>query len=323
MLGFVARRVIQSIFVMLTVGLIAFAMFRYVGDPINNMVGQDTTLEQRAEMRRALGLDDPFLVQYVRFIKNAAQGDFGMSYRQRRPVSELIESRMPATLELSFASAFIALFLGIPMGIYTALKRKGVLSRSFMTLSLIGISLPTFLIGILMILFFGVILRWLPSFGRGEVVQLGWWSTGFLTKSGWQSLIMPAFTLALFQMTLIMRLVRAEMLEVMQTDFIKFARARGLPERMINFRHALKNTMVPVITITGLQLGSIIAFSIITETVFQWPGMGLLFIQSIGAVDIPVMAAYLLLIAFFFVIINLIVDLLYFAVDPRLRVQKN
>ncbi|PLC55610.1 ABC transporter permease [Pollutimonas nitritireducens] len=322
MLNFIAQRVLQSIFVMLAVGLIAFAMFRYVGDPINNMVGQDTTLEQRAEMRKQLGLDDPFLVQYVRFIGNAAQGDFGVSYRQRRPVSDLIESRLPATLELSLVSALMALFLGIPMGIYTALKRNGVLSRSFMALSLIGISLPTFLIGILMILVFGVMLRWLPSFGRGDVVQLGWWSTGFLTKSGWQSLIMPAFTLALFQMTLIMRLVRAEMLEVMQADFIKFARARGLPDRLINFRHALKNTLVPVITITGLQLGSIIAFSIITETVFQWPGMGLLFIQSIGAVDIPVMAAYLLLIAFFFVIINLIVDLLYFAVDPRLRVQK-
>jgi peptide/nickel transport system permease protein len=229
---------------------------------------------------------------------------------------------MPATLELSFISALMALCLGIPMGIYTALRRNGVLSRAFMTISLIGISLPTFLIGILMILFFGVMLRWLPSFGRGEVVQLGWWSTGLLTRSGWQSLIMPAFTLALFQMTLIMRLVRAEMLEVLQTDFIKFARARGLTERMINFRHALKNTLVPVITITGLQLGAIIAFSIITETVFQWPGMGLLFIQSIGSVDIPVMAAYLLLIAFFFVIINLIVDLLYFVVDPRLRIQK-
>jgi peptide/nickel transport system permease protein len=322
MLSFVARRVLQSIFVMLTVGFIAFAMFRYVGDPINNMVGQDTTLEQRAELRQRLGLDDPFLVQYARFIGKAAQGDFGVSYRQRRPVSELIESRLPATLELSLVSAVIALFLGIPMGVYTALHRSGVLSRGFMTLSLIGISLPTFLIGILMILFFGVMLRWLPSFGRGEVVSLGWWTTGFLTKSGWLSLIMPAFTLALFQMTLIMRLVRAEMLEVLQTDFIKFARARGLPDRLINFRHALKNTLVPVITITGLQLGSIIAFSIITETVFQWPGMGLLFIQSIGAVDIPVMAAYLLLIAFFFVIINLIVDLLYFAVDPRLRVQR-
>ncbi|NYT58627.1 ABC transporter permease [Alcaligenaceae bacterium] len=323
MLGFITRRILQSVFVMLAVGFIAFGMFRYVGDPINNMVGQDTTMEQRAEMRKQLGLDDPFLVQYARFIGKAVQGDFGMSYRQRRPVSELIESRLPATLELSFVSALIALFLGIPMGIYTALRRNGVLSRSFMTLSLIGISLPTFLIGILMILVFGVMLRWLPSFGRGEVVDLGWWTTGLLTVSGWQSLIMPAFTLALFQMTLIMRLVRAEMLEVLQTDFIKFARARGLPDRMINFRHALKNTLVPVITITGLQLGSIIAFSIITETVFQWPGMGLLFIQSIGVVDIPVMAAYLLLIAFFFVVINLIVDLLYFAVDPRLRVQRN
>ncbi|MBV6303999.1 ABC transporter permease [Candidimonas humi] len=323
MLSFIARRILQSVFVMLAVGFIAFAMFRYVGDPINNMVGQDTTLAQREALKKQLGLDDPFMVQYLRFIGNAARGDFGVSYRQRRPVSELIASRMPATLELSFVSALIALLLGIPMGIYTALKRRGVLSHTFMTISLLGISLPTFLIGILMILVFGVLLRWLPSFGRGEVVHLGWWSTGFLTKSGWLSLIMPAFTLALFQMTLIMRLVRAEMLEVMQTDFIKFARARGLPERMIHFRHALKNTLVPVITITGLQLGSIIAFSIITETVFQWPGMGLLFIQSIGAVDIPVMAAYLLLIAFFFVIINLIVDLLYFAVDPRLRIQKN
>ncbi|MFT0545183.1 ABC transporter permease [Allopusillimonas ginsengisoli] len=323
MLGFIGQRVLQSVFVMLAVGLIAFSMFRYVGDPISNMVGQDTTMEQRVQLRERLGLNDPFLVQYFRFIKNAAQGDFGISYRQRRPVSEMIRNRMPATLELSFVSAMMALFLGIPMGVYTALRRNGVLSRSFMTLSLIGISLPTFLIGILMILLFGVILRWLPSFGRGEVVQIGWWSTGLLTKSGWQSLIMPAFTLALFQMTLIMRLVRAEMLEVLQADFIKFARARGLPERMINFRHALKNTLVPVITITGLQLGAIIAFSIITETVFQWPGMGLLFIQSIGAVDIPVMSAYLMMIALFFVVINLIVDLLYFAVDPRLRVQKS
>ena len=323
MLNFIARRIFQSIFVMLTVGFIAFSLFRYVGDPINNLVGQDTTLAQRAELKKQLGLDDPFFVQYVRFIDHAVHGDFGVSYRQRRPVSELINSRMPATLELSFVSAIIALFLGIPMGIYTALKRRGIVSHTFMTISLLGISLPTFLTGILMILIFGVLLRWLPTFGRGDVVHFGWWSSGFFTESGWLSLIMPAFTLALFQMTLIMRLVRAEMLEVMQADFIKFARARGLPERMINFRHALKNTLVPVITITGLQLGSIIAFSIITETVFQWPGMGLLFIQSIGAVDIPVMAAYLLMIAFFFVIINLIVDLLYFAVDPRLRIQKN
>jgi len=307
--------------VMLTVALIAFSMFRYVGDPVASMVGQDTTPEQRAQLREQLGLDDPFVVQYAHFVINAVQGDFGMSYRHRRPVSDLLEERMPATLELSFVSAVMALALGIPMGIYTALKRHGVLSKAFMAISLAGISLPTFLIGILLILFFGVQLRWLPSFGRGDVVSLGWWTTGFLTKSGWLALIMPAITLALFQMTLIMRLVRAEMLEVLRADFIKFARARGLPERLINFRHALKNTMVPVITITGLQLGSIIAFAIITETVFQWPGMGLLFIQAISMVDIPVMAAYLVLIAFMFVAINLVVDLLYFAVDPRLRVQ--
>ena len=320
MLSFIAQRLFQSVLVMLTVALIAFSMFRYVGDPVASMVGQDTTPEQRAQLREQLGLDDPFVVQYAHFVINAVQGDFGMSYRHRRPVSDLLEERMPATLELSFVSA-MALALGIPMGIYTALKRHGVLSKAFMAISLAGISLPTFLIGILLILFFGVQLRWLPSFGRGDVVSLGWWTTGFLTKSGWLALIMPAITLALFQMTLIMRLVRAEMLEVLRADFIKFARARGLPERLINFRHALKNTMVPVITISGLQLGSIIAFAIITETVFQWPGMGLLFIQAISMVDIPVMAAYLVLIAFMFVVINLVVDLLYFAVDPRLRVQ--
>ncbi len=321
MLSFIAQRLIQSVLVMLTVALIAFSMFRYVGDPIASMVGQETTPEQREQLRERLGLNDPFVVQYAHFVANAVRGDFGISYRHRRPVSELLEERLPATLELSFVSAVMALALGIPMGIYTALKRHGVLSKTFMAISLAGISLPTFLIGILLILFFGVQLRWLPSFGRGDVVGLGWWTTGFLTKSGLLALIMPAITLALFQMTLIMRLVRAEMLEVLRADFIKFARARGLPERLINFRHALKNTMVPVITITGLQLGSIIAFAIITETVFQWPGMGLLFIQAISMVDIPVMAAYLVLIAFMFVVINLVVDLLYFAVDPRLRVQ--
>ncbi|SAH86863.1 transport system permease [Bordetella ansorpii] len=321
MLSFIARRLLQSLIVMLVVALIAFSMFRYVGDPIAGMVGQDTTEAQRAQLRADLGLNDPFPVQFARFVGDALEGDFGISYRQRRPVGELIEERLPATLELSFVSALMALAFGIPMGIYTALRRRGVMAKAFMALSLAGISLPTFLIGILLILVFGVQLRWLPSFGRGEVIAVGGWTTGLLTPSGLAALIMPAITLALFQMTLIMRLVRAEMLEVLRTDFIKFARARGLPERLINFRHALKNTLVPVITITGLQLGSIIAFSIITETVFQWPGMGLLFIQAIGAVDIPVMAAYLVLIAFFFVLINLIVDLLYFAVDPRLRVQ--
>ena len=286
------------------------------------MVGQDTTLEERAELRERLGLNDPFFLQFYRFAADASVGEFGFSYQHRRPVKELIAERLPATLELAIVSAILALVIGIPMGVYTALRRNGFLSRTFMTISLIGVSLPTFLIGILLILLFGVILRWLPTFGRGDIIEIGWWSTGFLTASGLKSLIMPSITLALFQMTLIMRLVRAEMLEVLRADFVKFARARGLPTRSVHFRHALKNTLVPVITITGLQLGSIIAFAIITESVFQWPGMGLLFIQAIGEVDIPVMAAYLVLIAFFFVVINMVVDILYFVVDPRLRIDK-
>lgn len=319
MVSFLFKRLLQSIIVMLTVALIAFSMFRFVGDPINNMVGQDTTQEERDVLRDKLGLDDPFIIQFARFAGNAAIGEFGLSYKYKVPVSEMIAERMPATLELAFVSAILSLALGIPLGVYTALKRSGFLSKLVMAISLVGVSLPTFLIGIILILFFGVVLRWLPTFGRGDVVDLGFWTTGFLTASGLLSLILPSITLALFQLTLIMRLVRAEMLEVLRTDFVKFARARGLPDRSVHFRHALKNTLVPVITITGLQLGSLIAFAIITESVFQWPGMGLMFIQAIADVDIPIMAAYLVLIAFFFVVINMIVDILYYAVDPRLR----
>ncbi|WP_169545915.1 MULTISPECIES: ABC transporter permease [Sneathiella] len=319
MVSFLFKRLMQSVIVMFTVALIAFSMFRFVGDPINNMVGQDTSEQERIELRERLGLNDPVPIQFGNFILNAVQGDFGRSYKYQVPVSDLIFARMPATLELAFVSAILALAIGIPMGVYTALKRNGILSKFIMTLSLVGVSLPPFLIGILLILVFGVIFRWLPTFGRGDVIEFTTWSTGFLTASGLKSLILPSITLALFQMTLIMRLVRAEMLEVLRTDFVKFARARGLPDRLVNFKHALKNTLVPVITITGLQLGSLIAFAIITESVFQWPGMGLLFIQAIADVDIPIMAAYLVLIAFFFVLINMIVDVLYYAVDPRLR----
>ncbi|MCV6547586.1 MAG: ABC transporter permease [Cohaesibacter sp.] len=321
MLGFIFKRLLQSILVMLAVAFITFGLFRFVGDPVNNMVGQDTTLEEREELREQLGLNDPFVVQFARFTANAMRGEFGQSYSLRIPVSELLRERLPATLELSIISAILALVLGMPMGIYAAIRRDSWLTKLFLTSSLVGVSLPTFLIGILLILIFGVMLRWLPTFGRGEVVYLGWWSTGLLTVSGLKALILPSITLAIFQMTLIMRLVRAEMLEVLRTDFIKFGRARGLGNRALHFRHALKNTLIPVITITGLQLGSIIAFSLITESVFQWPGMGLMFIQAIGNADIPVMAAYLVLIAFIFVAINLIVDILYVRVDPRLRVS--
>ena len=322
MLAFVLRRIAQAVLVMLAVGLIAFSLFTFVGDPVASMLGQDATPEAHERITRLLGLDQPFYVQYANFLGRALQGDFGLSLRQARPVSTLFVERLPATLELSCVAALLSLVAGIPMGVYTALKRDSWLAQFFLAISLIGVSLPTFLIGILLILVFAVLLGWLPSFGRGDTVAIGWWTTGLLTASGLKSLILPSITLGLFQMTLIMRLVRSEMLEVLRTDYIKFARARGLPERSVHFRHALKNTLVPVITVAGLQLGSIIAFAIITETVFQWPGMGLLFIQAVTVADIPVMAAYLCLIALFFVVINLVVDLLYYAVDPRLRLER-
>jgi len=322
MLVFVLRRLAQAVIVMLAVAFIAFMLFQYVGDPVNNILGQDATPEQRAQLRADLGLDKPFPVQFARFVGNAVQGRFGLSLRQGRMVSSLIAERLPATLELAFSAALIALALGVPMGVYAALRRGTFLSQTLMTLSLVGVSLPIFLIGILLILVFAVTLKWLPSFGRGEVTMLGSWSTGFLTVDGWKHLILPSITLAVFQLALITRLVRSEMLEVLRADYIKFARARGLPNRTVYFGHALKNTLVPVMTITGLQLGGLIAFAIITETVFQWPGMGLLFIQAVTFADIPVMAAYLCLIALIFVVINLVVDLLYFAVDPRLRVER-
>ncbi len=322
MLAFIVRRLVQAILVMLTVAFVAFLLFQYVGDPVAQMLGQDATPEDRARLRSELGLDQPFFVQFATFVGNAAQGDFGLSLRQGRSVSTLIKERLPATLELSFAAAIIAIVVGIPAGVYTALRRSSWFAHVLLATSLIGVSLPTFLIGILFILIFAVQLGWLPSFGRGDTVALGWWTTGLLTAKGWQHLILPSITLSLFQLTLILRLVRAEMLEVLRTDYIKFARARGLTDRAVHFGHALKNTLVPVITITGLQLGGIIAFAIVTETVFQWPGMGLLFIQSVQFADVPVMAAYLCLIALVFVLINLIVDLLYFAVDPRLRIDR-
>ncbi len=322
MLAFILRRLAQAVIVMLAVAFIAFMLFQYVGDPVTNLLGQDATPQQRAQLRADLGLDQPFPVQFARFVGNAAQGEFGLSLRQGRKVSSLIVERLPATLELSMCAAVIALGFGIPMGVFAALRRGTFSSQLLMTLSLLGVSLPTFLIGILLILLFAVTLKWLPSFGRGEVVAIGSWTSGLLTLDGWKHLILPSITLALFQLALIMRLVRSEMLEVLRSDYIRFARARGLPNRLVYFGHALKNTLVPVMTITGLQLGSLIAFAIITEQVFQWPGMGLLFIQAVTFADIPVMAAYLCLISLIFVVINLVVDLLYFAVDPRLRVER-
>ena len=320
MLAFTIRRLFEAAIVMLTVALLAFVLFRFVGDPINQMVGQDTSLEDRLRLREELGLNDPVAVQFARFVASAARFDFGISYQMKQPVTAIISERAPATIELALVAALFAVSLGIPMGVYTGIHRESWLSKVFLSVSLIGVSLPTFLIGIFLIYVFAVKLGVLPSFGRGEVVRLGFWQTGLLTASGLKALILPAITLGLFQMTLVTRLVRAEMLEVLRTDYIKFARARGLTRRAVNFGHALKNTLVPVITVIGLQLGAVIAFAIITETVFQRPGMGLMFIQAVQNADIPVMAAYLMLVAFLFVLINFLVDLIYVRVDPRIRI---
>jgi peptide/nickel transport system permease protein len=319
MFAYILRSLLQGAVVLIAVAFIAFSMFRFVGDPVANMVGQEASMADREELTKHLGLDQPFPIQFLRFLGKAAQGDFGISYRQGRPVAAVMAERLPATVELAVLSAIFATVVGVALGVYAAIRRHGLVANAVMTLSLVGVSLPTFLIGIGLIYVFAVELRWLPSFGRGETVRLGGWTTGLLTKSGLQSLILPVLTLGFFQLTLIMRLVRSEMLEVMRSDFIRFARARGIPNRVIEFRHALRNTMIPVVTIAGLQLGSVIAFAIVTETVFQWPGLGALFVNAVQFADVPVMAAYLVFVAFVFVVVNLATDLAYLALDPRLR----
>ena len=322
MVYFILKRLIQSVFVMLAVALIAFSLFRFVGDPVSQMTGVETSVEDRERLREDLGLNDPFVVQFYRFSSDMLRGDFGFSYRTRQPVSEMIATRLPATLELGIVSLIISLLVGIPAGVFTALRPRGFATQAILLTTLVGVSIPTFVIGIVLIFLLGVQLGWLPTFGRGGTTELGGWTTSFLTVDGWRSLILPALTLGVYQLTLTMRLVRAEMLEVMRSDYIRFATARGIPYRKLHFKHALANTMIPVITIIGLQFGGVIAFSIVTESVFQWPGMGLLFLESIRFVDIPVMGVYLVVIAFFFVLVNLLVDMLYILIDPRLRVKE-
>ena len=319
MLVFALKRLLNAAGVMLAVALIAFVCFRFVGDPVEMMLNEQATQQQRSDLRERLGLNRSMPEQYLAFVANAARGDFGISYRNQQDVFPLIAERFPATFELVIVATLISLLLGLPLGVYTALNRRAPLAQLLQLVSVFGVSLPSFAVGILLILVFSVSLGWLPAFGRGQVVDLGFWSTGLLTRSGLTALILPAVTLSLFQVTLVMRLVRAEMLEVMRTDFVRFARARGLPERSVRFHHALRNCLMPVITVTGLQIGNRIAFALVTETVFQWPGMGLLFVQAVSFVDIPVMAAYLMVVSAVFVGVNMLVDLTYGLVDPRLR----
>lgn len=304
---------------MLGVALIAFLVFQYLGDPVLAMVGQETTIADREAMRERLGLNDPIVVQYFRFVGQAIQGDFGISYSFNRDVSEMIADRLPATVELVVLSGILSLLLAIPLGIYTGINRSGGWSQAILALSVIGVSVPSFLLGILLILVFSVWLPWLPSFGRGDEVGLFGFSTSLFTIDGLRHAFMPALVLCLFQLGMILRLVRAEMLEVLKTDFIKFARARGIPARRIYLKHALKNTLVPVVTAIGLQLSSLFAFSIITERVFQWPGMGQLLLHAIEQTDIPLLAAYLVFVGLIFTITNLLVDAIYVLIDPRIR----
>ena len=311
MFGYFLKRLLQAILVMIVVAFVSFSLFNFVGDPIISLTGEDSSIERQAEVREALGLNDPIYIQFTKFLGNVIQGDFGISYQLKREVSDLIAERMPATLELVFVSALLAIVIGVILGVYTGIHRDSFVSNIILVISLAGVSLPTFIIGIMLIYLFSVILGVLPSFGRGEVVDLGFWTTGFLTVSGLKALILPSVTLSLFQMTYVIRLVRAEMMEILQTDYIKFAKARGIQKNTVNYKHALKNGLIPVITITGINIGTLIAFSIITETVFQWPGMGLLFINAVYFVDIPIMSAYMIMVAFIFVMINFIVDITY------------
>ena len=310
MFGYFIKRLLQAILVMIVVAFVSFSLFNFVGDPIISLTGEDSSIERQAEVREALGLNDPIYIQFTKFLGNVIQGDFGISYQLKREVSDLIAERMPATLELVFVSALLAIVIGVILGVYTGIHRDSFVSNIILVVSLAGVSLPTFIIGIMLIYLFSVILGVLPSFGRGEVVDLGFWTTGFLTVSGLKALILPSVTLSLFQMTYVIRLVRAEMMEILQTDYIKFAKARGIQKNVVNYKHALKNGLIPVITITGINIGTLIAFSIITETVFQWPGMGLLFINAVYFVDITIMSAYMIMVAFIFVMINFIVDIL-------------
>ncbi len=319
MFTYILRRLIQGAFVLLGVTLICFIIFRYMGDPVQTLAGQYATTAEREMIRETFGLDKPAYVQYGRFLANAARGNFGLSYVSRVPVLGLILERFPATFELAFLAVCIAFAMGLFLGVVVSLKPYALHNRFIMAGSLAGISVPTFLIGILLIMVFSVWLGILPPFGRGETIKIGFWRTGLLTVDGIKHLILPATTLALYQLAVLMRLTRAGMREVLAEEYIKTAWAKGLPPFKVIFKHALRNVMIPVVTMTGLQFGEILAFSIVTETIFQWPGMGNLLLTSIYESDQPVIATYIMLAALMILTINIIVDILYALLNPKIR----
>jgi ABC-type dipeptide/oligopeptide/nickel transport system permease component len=316
---YIARRLIQGLVVILAASMFCFVIFQYMGDPVLNMVGQYATFQEIEEVRKSLGLDEPLYIQYVRFLWNAAHGNFGKSYVTRVPALGLILERFPATFELVSVAVFMAFFTGVALGVVVALKPYALRNRFIMAGSLAGISIPTFLIGILLIMLFSVYIGILPAFGRGDTVQLWFWRTGLLTVSGIKHLILPALTLTMYQLAVLLRLTRAGMREVMTEEYIKTAWAKGLSPRKVIFKHALRNVLIPVVTITGLQFGELIAFSIVTETIFQWPGMGNLLLTSIYEGDQPVIVTYIMLAAIIIITANILVDILYAIINPKIR----
>ena len=317
MFNFLLKRTLQAILVMFIISIFCFSIQDSLGDPTRELAAMSMSVAERENLRDSLGLNDPLFVQYGRFVGRAIQGDLGTSYFFKEPTMTVILKKLPATLELAFAASIIIIVLSIPLGVFTAIRPRHWFSRLIMAISVIGISIPVFLTALAMIFIFSVTLGWMPSFGRGEIVPIwGYWSSNFFSLDGMAHLVMPAIALSSIMLPLFIRLVRAEMLEVLSSEYIKFARAKGLGSISVYFKHALKNTMLPVITVGGVQIGIMVAYTILTESVFQWPGMGFMFLEAVNRSDIPLITAYIMFVGFVFVVVNTLVDLLYGMINP-------
>jgi len=323
MFAFIIRRIAQAIFVMLIISLIGFAIKNKIGDPVRDMVGERVTPQERAQIRQKLGLNDPFITQYIRFVDHAVHGDLGLSFFYKKPALDVIVAKAPATMEMVIGAGLLIILISLPLGIYTSLKPRTLFSRFVMGFSTLGVSVPVFLTAIMLIYLFGVQLHWLPSYGRGKTVDVfgnGWWMSGFFTADGLKHLILPCISLASIELPLFIRLIRSEMMEVLETDYIKYAWAKGLSPMRIWLVHAFKNTLLPVITVFGVQIGIMFAFTILTETVFQWQGMGYMFLEAVERSDTSLLIAYLVVVGSVFVIVNTVVDIIYGFINPTIRI---
>ena len=321
MFAFITRRIIQAVLVMLVISLVGFSIKNKIGDPVRDMVGERVTPAEREQIRERLGLNDPFLVQYVRFVKDALHGDLGLSFFHKKPALAVIVSKAPATIELVIGAALIIILISFPVGVFTAIYPRHWFSRFTMSFSTLGVSIPVFLTAIMLIFLFSVELNWLPSYGRGQTVNIGGWESGFFTVDGLLHLILPSFSLASIMLPLFIRLIRSEMMEVLETEYIKFAWAKGLRKQRIWLVHAFKNTLLPVITVYGVQIGIMFAFTILTETVFQWQGMGFMFLEAVERSDTSLLVAYLVVVGVLFVVINTVVDIIYGFVNPTISIS--